>query len=161
MVRVVLCLCLHLAVGCMGNLDCDITVRLPPDCTESPAFGATMSKAHCDSTVQSAHVPNAKAVTGKRVLANGAADVGSDVGFSRRFCCPAVAVLPCTSGMPPSWALRPGVFPSDPGHVERAAAALYGEGVDINRLRCWRRKLIKHHDSVRPPFYGSVPRSTR
>jgi hypothetical protein len=60
-VRVVLCLCLHLAVGCMGNLDCDITVRLPPDCTESPAFGATMSKAHCDSTVQSAHVPNVAA----------------------------------------------------------------------------------------------------
>jgi hypothetical protein len=64
-------------------------------------------------------------------------------------------------GMPPSWALRPGVSPNDPGHVERAAAALYGEGVDINRLRCWRRKLIKHHDSVRPPFYGSVPRGTR
>lgn len=62
--------------------------------------------------------------------------------------------------MPPSWAQRPGVS-QDPDHVERAAAALYGEGVDINRLRCWRRKLIKHNDSVRPPFYGSVPRTRR
>jgi hypothetical protein len=49
----------------------------------------------------------------------------------------------------------------DLDHVEAAAAALYGEGVDIHRLRCWRRKLIKHFDSVRPPFYGSVPRSRR
>lgn len=35
---------LHLGVGCMGNLDCDITVMLALDCTECPAFGATMSK---------------------------------------------------------------------------------------------------------------------
>lgn len=62
--------------------------------------------------------------------------------------------------MPPSWAQKPGVA-EDPDHVQRAAAALYGEGVDISRMRCWRRKLIKHHDSVRPPFYGSVPRTSR
>lgn len=50
---------------------------------------------------------------------------------------------------------------ADPHHVKRAAAALYGEGVDINSLHCRRRKLIKHHDSDRPPFYGSVPCARR
>jgi hypothetical protein len=64
------------------------------------------------------------------------------------------------TGLPPSWSQRPGVA-SDPEHVQRAAAALYGEGIDISTLRCWRRKLIKHNDSVRPPFYGSVPRNNR
>lgn len=64
------------------------------------------------------------------------------------------------AGLPPSWAQRPGVA-QDPDHVQRAAAGLYGEGVDITRLRCWRRKLIKHNDSVRPPFYGSVARPCR
>jgi hypothetical protein len=39
--------------------------------------------------------------------------------------------------------------------------ARYGEGVDVSTLRCWRRKLIKHHDSVRPAFYGSHSRTTR
>jgi hypothetical protein len=32
---------------------------------------------------------------------------------------------------------------------------MYGEGVELGSLRCWRRKLIKHHDSVRPAYYGS------
>jgi hypothetical protein len=45
--------------------------------------------------------------------------------------------------------------------VTNTATALYGAGVELQRLRCWRRKLIKHYDSVRPAFYGSMSQRSR
>eukprot|EP00775_Hariotina_reticulata_P013519 gene13519-13644_t len=64
-------------------------------------------------------------------------------------------------GLPPSWACRPAAAVDPLGFISSAATALYGEGVELSRLRCWRRKLIKHHDSVRPAFYGSSSRHSR
>lgn len=55
------------------------------------------------------------------------------------------------AGVPPSWARKPGA----PADLQTLAEQLYGEGVDISTLRTWRRKLLKHHDSVRPGYYGS------
>lgn len=63
-------------------------------------------------------------------------------------------------GLPPSWAQRPGAA-GDASFVTNTATALYGAGVELARLRCWRRKLIKHHDSVRPAFYGSMSARSR
>lgn len=57
-------------------------------------------------------------------------------------------------GVPPSWARKP----NTPTDFAALAAKYYGEGFDVASIRTWRRKLLKHHDSVRPPYYGSFSR---
>ena len=60
--------------------------------------------------------------------------------------------VPSCSGTPPTWACKPTFCLQD---VAERAAAAYGDGVDLAAVKSWRRKLIKHHDSVRPAYYGS------
>jgi hypothetical protein len=74
--------------------------------------------------------------------------------------CVISGIITLAAGLPPSWAQRPGAD-ADPLFVTNTAVALYGSGVELQRLRCWRRKLIRHHDSVRPAFYGSMSQRSR
>jgi hypothetical protein len=62
-----------------------------------------------------------------------------------------------TPGLPPPYARRPGTNPAT-FDLEGAVAAVYGEGADPGSVRLWRRKLIRHWDSERPPYYGSCTR---
>ncbi len=62
--------------------------------------------------------------------------------------------MPVTPGVPPPWARKPGATTDFATLVQQQ----YGDGVDLHTIHLWRRRLIKHWDSVRPPYYGSVSR---
>lgn len=62
---------------------------------------------------------------------------------------------PCCAGVPPSWARKPGGCLD----LQELATRQYGEGADVATLQLFRRKLLSHHDSVRPAYYGSFSRS--
>ncbi|KAI8472554.1 MAG: hypothetical protein J3K34DRAFT_519599 [Monoraphidium minutum] len=57
-------------------------------------------------------------------------------------------------GLPPPYARRPGTGPAS-FDLQAAVEAVYGEGADAGSVRLWRRKLVRHWDSERPPYYGS------
>jgi len=60
------------------------------------------------------------------------------------------------AGQPPSWARHPRA-PMLSLHAR--CVALWGEGYDASGVRTVRKKLIKHHDNVRPAYYGSWSRT--
>jgi hypothetical protein len=72
-----------------------------------------------------------------------------------RPCVPPPAL--CPPGLPPPYARRPGLNTA-PFDLDAAVAAVYGEGAEPGSVRLWRRKLIRHWDSERPPYYGSWSR---
>eukprot|EP00798_Chlamydomonas_sp_ICE-L_P025584 gene25584-11237_t len=59
-------------------------------------------------------------------------------------------------GVPPTWARKAGCCLD----FKELAARYYGDGVEMSTLRTWRRKLISHHTSVRPAYYGSFTRTS-
>jgi hypothetical protein len=75
------------------------------------------------------------------------------------------ALCPCgtqparrpAAGLPPPYARRPGLCAAS-FDLQAAVEAVYGAGADAASVRLWRRKLVRHWDSERPPYYGSWSR---